>query len=70
MIWIDKASFIVGGARGGIWVTRSLEEEYSEDCFVTKFKKLSGLMICGAFIGIEKSLLVFWDTKNGAKLQH
>ena len=59
VIWIDKASVTVGGARGGIWVTRSPEEEYSENCLVIKLKKLSGLIISGAFIGIERSLLVF-----------
>ena len=68
VIWTDEASFAVGGVRGRIWVTRSPEEEYNEDCLVPKFKKLSGLMIWRAFIGIEKGPLVFWDSKNWGKI--
>ena len=45
MIWTDEVTLNVGGAHGCIWVTRWSSEEYSEDCLVFKFKKLSLLMV-------------------------
>ena len=65
VIWTDEASFNIGGARGRIWVTRNAEEEYDEACLVPKFKKLSGLMIWGCFIGARLGPLVFWDPAWG-----
>lgn len=67
VIWTKEASFAMCKAHERIWVTRSTEEQYSEDCLVPKFKKVSGLMIRKVFRGIEKSSLVFWDSKNQGK---
>lgn len=69
VIWTDEAAFNVGGTHGRIWVTRRPGEEYSEDCLIPKFKKLSLLMVWGAISGIGGRLsLVFWDKKNWGRI--
>jgi len=67
VIWTDESAFNVGGhgAYSRVWVTCRPGEEYGEDCLVSKFCKLSLVMVWGAISGVGGQFsLVFWDKKR------
>lgn len=64
VIWTDECYVWLGGGRGNIWVTRRLEEVYTEDCIVPKFRKQNSVMIWGGVLGGKKTPLILWDKQN------
>jgi len=66
VIWSDECYVYIGDNRGTVWVTRSAEEEYDENCLVPTFKQSSiRVMVWGCIMGGKKGPLVVLDYPGG-----
>jgi len=67
VIWTDECAFNIGGFSGNTWVTRTPEEEFTEDCILPKFRKLQTIMVWGCISGNQKGPLVVWNKEEWGK---
>jgi transposase len=66
IIWSDECYVYIGDDRGAVYVTRSAEEEYDEDCVVPKFKQSSlRIMIWACIMQDSKGPVVVLDYPGG-----
>ena len=59
IIWMDESTFEIGKNSRQVCVWRTANERYSSNCIVPSFRsRRTSLMIWGAFVGGQKSILV------------
>ncbi|KAF2185199.1 hypothetical protein K469DRAFT_577178, partial [Zopfia rhizophila CBS 207.26] len=62
--WINAASFTTSYFRD-IYITRTVEEKYSNNCLVPKFDGFSTAIAYGAISGIGKGPLILMNKEWG-----
>jgi hypothetical protein len=66
VIWSDECYVYIGDDKGTVYVTRSADEEYDEDCVVPKFKQSSlRIMIWGCIMKNSKGPMVVLEYPGG-----
>jgi hypothetical protein len=64
--WSDECHIYIGDDRGTVWVTRSAEEEYDEDCVIPTFKQSPvRVMVWGCIMKGSKGPLVVLEYPGG-----
>jgi hypothetical protein len=66
VIYSDEAYIVLGDSKGPVWVTRSADEVYNDDCVVPKFKQSSlRIMVWGCIMRDRKGPLVVLEYPGG-----
>ena len=66
MIWSDECYIYIGDDRGTVWVTRSVDEEFDENCVVPTFKQSAlRVMIWACIMEGSKGPMVILDYPGG-----
>jgi transposase len=66
VIWSDECYIYIGDDRGTVWVTRSADEEFDENCVVPTFKQSSlRVMIWACIMEGNKGPMVVLDYPGG-----
>jgi len=66
VIYSDEAYIVLGDSKGPVWVTRSADEVYNDDCVVPKFKQSSlRIMVWGCIMRGRKGPLVVLEYPGG-----
>jgi len=66
VIWSDECYIYIGDKKGTVWVTRSVDEVFHEDCLVPTFKQSPiRVMVWGCILEGRKGPLVVLDYPGG-----
>lgn len=66
VIWSDEAYVVLGDRKGSVWVTRTKDEEFADDCVVPRFKQSSlRIMVWGCMMKGKKGPLVVLEYPGG-----
>ncbi|PWW80705.1 hypothetical protein C7212DRAFT_274038 [Tuber magnatum] len=67
VIWTNECTFNMGGFSSNTWVTRTVSEEYFEDCILLTFCKLQTIMVWSGICSGIKGPMVIWDNDQWGK---
>ena len=66
VIWSDECYVYLGDDRGTVWVTRTAEEEFDENCIIPTFKQSTiQVMVWGCVVKGKKGPLVVLEYPGG-----
>lgn len=66
VIWSDEAYVVLGDRKGSIYVTRTKDEEFDDDCVIPKFKQSSlRIMVWGCMMKGKRGPLVVLEYPGG-----
>jgi transposase len=66
VIWSDECYVCIGDSKGTVWITRTADEEFDENCLVVTFKQSSNrVMVWGCIAEGRRGPLVVLDYPGG-----